>query len=165
MGHHAEAVGTEKNRPATRLAVGRVDAPGQRGGGLPAGHGFPEAAGNQHHRFHRVGFDDFIDEFVDRAGGHGDDQHVQFVIQRLQAGDTLDTINLGLAGTNDAHAVLAVAAAHQVAQNDPAEIHVAGRDSDNPDRGRMNEFVDLVHRAGQTSGRGCAEVAMRGLNR
>jgi hypothetical protein len=161
MGDHAQAVGAEEHRSATGLAMGCIDACGQCGGGFAAGPGFPEAAGNQHDRFDGVGFDDLVDQFVDGAGGDRDDQQVELVVQRLQAFDTFDAIDLGFTGTDDAQAFLAVAAAHKVLQDDAAEIHAGRRDPDDADRSRMNQLVDLVNGAGQAARRRDAELAMR----
>jgi hypothetical protein len=102
MRDHAEAVGAEEDRAAAGLAVRGVDAPGEGGGRLAAGFGFAQAAGDQHHRFDRVGFDDFVDQFIDRAGCHGDDQQVELAIERFQAFHAPDAVDLGLARADDA---------------------------------------------------------------
>ncbi len=112
MRDHTEAVGAEENRATASLGVGRVDAVGQRGGGFSALAGLAEAAGDQHYRFRRVGFDDVVGQAVDGIGGDRNNQQIELVIQRLQAFDAFDAVDLGLAGTNDGHVLLGVSAAH-----------------------------------------------------
>ena len=164
MGNHAQAVGAEKNRAAAFLAVRSVNPDCQCCGGFPALFRFTQTAGNQHDRFHGVGLDDFVHDVVDRAGGDRHDQQIELTVERPQALCALDAVDLLLPRTNDGQPLLAVAAAHQVAQNDPPEIHAAGRDADDADRSRMNQLVDLVYRAGQTAGGRCAEFALRPLH-
>ena len=167
MRDHAEAVGAEEDRAAAFAAVGGVDAGRHRRRGLAALPRLAEAAGNQHHRFDRVGGDDLVDETVDRVGGDRDDQQVELVRERREALDAPDAVDLGLAGANDGQALLRVAAAHQVAQDDAAEIHAGGRDADDADRRRMEQLVDLVDGAGQAAGAGApnAQRAARTVRR
>ena len=152
MRDHAEAVGAEKDRAAAFLAVGGVDPGRHCRGGLAALRRLAEAAGNQHHRFHRAGRDDLVDEAVDRIGGDRDDQEVELVRERREARGAFDAVDLRLAGADDGQALLRIPAAHQVAQDDAAEIHAGRRNPDDADRRRMEQLVDLVDGAGQAAG-------------
>jgi hypothetical protein len=119
-----------------------------------------QAAGDQHHRLDGVGFDDLVDQFVHGAGRHGDDEHVQLAVERLEALDALHAVDLGLARLEDQQLLLRIAAAHQVAQDDAAEVHAVAGDADDADALRVDQLVDLGNRPRQAAGLRRAERAL-----
>jgi hypothetical protein len=127
--------------------------------------GLAQAAGDQHHRLDGVGFDDLVDQFVHGAGRHGDDEHVQLAVERLQAFDAFHAVDLGLARLEDQQLLLRIAAAHQVAQDDAAEVHAVAGDADDADALRVDQLVDLGNRPRQAAGLRRAERARHAAHR